>query len=354
MYDAIFGLNSRIPVIDATAEYRSRSRWDAIAKPLGSLGLLEKAVIKISALTASADYTIKKRAVMVMCADNGVVAQNVTQTGSEVTAIVARNMTTGDASVCRMAQVAKADVVPVDMGMLQDLQLPQLLSRRIAAGTQDISCAPAMTPQQAISAVEVGIELVKKMKADGYRILLLGEMGIGNTTTSSAMASALLGVDPQKVTGRGAGLSGEGVKHKTDIVRKAIEHNCPDAGNAMDVLAKLGGFDIAGLVGIIIGGAMYRVPILLDGLISGVAALCAVRICPNAINALIASHISAEPAGKMLLDALGLEPIICAGMYLGEGSGAVAALPLLDMAYAVYGEMRTFGEINIESYVPLD
>jgi nicotinate-nucleotide--dimethylbenzimidazole phosphoribosyltransferase len=228
-----------------------------------------------------------------------------------------------------------------------------LLNRRVAAGTADISEGPAMSRAQALQAVETGIQLAADAKADGCKILLTGEMGIGNTTTSAAMAAVLLGADPAQVTGRGAGLSSEGLRRKTAVVRRAIEVNRPDAADPLGVLAALGGFDIAGLCGVFIGGAAHRLPVLCDGLISTVAALCAVRLFPAAGNAMLASHVSAEPAGRMLLDALGLAPLICAGMYLGEGSGAVAALPLLDMAYAVYDGMRTFEEIEIESYLPL-
>ncbi len=342
----------RIPAPDEAARQESHARWAAVAKPLGSLGRLERAVEKIAALTGDAGYTIEKRVVLPLCADNGVVRQGVTQTGSEVTAAVAASMARGEASVCRMARVANAGVQPVDMGMLQPLDIPGLLRRRIAAGTGDIAAGPAMTPQQALDAIRTGIALVREQQAAGARILLTGEMGIGNTTTSAAMASVLLGRPPAQVAGRGAGLSSLGLQTKVEVITKAIEVNRPDPADALDVLAKLGGFDIAGMVGIFIGGALHRLPILVDGLISAVAALAAVRLCPGAIHAMLASHISAEPAGQLLLDELALEPLICAGMYLGEGSGAVAALPLLDMAYAVYGG-STFEDIEVEQYQPL-
>lgn len=344
---------SQIAPYNNQAAQQCVKRWDSIAKPLGSLGLLEKATIQIAGLTGNPSYTINKRGVVVMCADNGVVAQGVTQTSSDVTAVVARNMTTGDASVCRMACVANADIIPVDMGINTDMQLQKLLNRRIAAGTQDISLGAAMSKQQATDAIQYGIDLVKSLKEDGYTILLTGEMGIGNTTTSSAMASVMLGVAPAVVTGKGAGLSSNGLLHKIEVIETAIAINRPNSDDALDVLAKLGGFDIAGLVGIFLGGAIHRIPVIADGLISSVAALCATRLCSSAKQAILASHASAEPAGRLLLDALELSPFITAGMYLGEGSGAVAALPLLDMAYAVYGEMPTFEQIQIESYQPL-
>ena len=344
---------SEIPGPDAEAVRAAKYRWSSVAKPLDSLGRLEDALVAIAGLTGDAGYAIDKRAVLVLCADNGVVGQGVTQTGSEVTLALVRNLARGDISVCKMAEVARADVVGVDMGIHVDLKLPGILDRRIAAGTNDISAGPAMTREQAEAAIVHGIGLVADLRDKGYRILATGEVGIGNTTTSSAMASVLLDKPVSLVTGRGAGLSSDGIKRKVAIIEKAVAVNRPDAGDALDVLAKLGGFDIAGLVGVFLGGAMYRVPILVDGLISSVAALTALRLNPGAGVAMLASHVSAEPAGQLLLESLGLPPLICAGMCLGEGTGAIAALPLLDMAYAVYGKMLTYEEIEIERYKPL-
>ncbi|MCC8179614.1 MAG: nicotinate-nucleotide--dimethylbenzimidazole phosphoribosyltransferase, partial [Planctomycetes bacterium] len=205
----------------------------------------------------------------------------------------------------------------------------------------------------AIRGIRHGIDLVGELKSQGYRIIATGEVGIGNTTTSSAMAAVLLDREPVEVTGRGAGLSSEGVKRKVAVIEQAIDINRPKPSDALDVLAKLGGFDIAGMTGVYLGGMLHRVPILVDGLISSVAALTAMRICDKANQAMLASHVSAEPAGRLLLDELGLKPLICAEMCLGEGTGAVAALPLLDMAYAVYKDMLTYAEISIEKYKPL-
>lgn len=327
-------------------------RWAACAKPLGSLGLLETAVEQIAALTACAQVCIEPRAVLVLCADNGVVAQGVTQTDSSVTAAVARSLALGRTSVCRMAAVARCSVVPVDMGICNFAPEQGVLSRRIANGTQDISCGPAMTREQAARAVLTGIELVRGQQERGVRLLATGEMGIGNTTTSSAVASVLLGREPAEMTGRGAGLSNEGLVRKISAIERALRINRPDPADALDVMAKVGGFDIAGLCGIFVGGALYGVPVLMDGFISAVAALCAVRLCPGADKAILASHVSAEPAGRLVLDALGRAPLITAQMRLGEGTGAVAAIPLLDMACAVYAQSYTFEEGGIEAYTP--
>lgn len=338
---------------DEAARAAAHQKWNDCAKPLGSLGLLETAIEQIAALTGSPEMTLSPRAVLVLCADNGVVAQGVTQSDSSVTATVTRNLTDRRTSVCQMAAVARCEVVPVDMGILDFPPTRGVLSRRVGNGTGDISQGPAMTREQAAQAVLIGIELVREQKEQGVRLLATGEMGIGNTTTSSAVASVLLGREVTEMTGRGAGLSNDGLQRKIKAIEQAIGVNRPDPDDAMDVLAKVGGFDIAGLCGVFLGGALYQVPVLADGFISTVAALCAVRLCPKAEKAVLASHVSAEPAGRLILGALNRSPLITAGMRLGEGTGAVAAMPLLDMAHAVYSESYTFEQGGIEHYVPL-
>ena len=335
-----------MPAFDMAAAKASEERWNSIAKPLGSLGRLERMVVRIAGFTGDSRYSIAKRVLLVLCADNGVAHRGVCQAGSEVTAALARCLARGNISVCKMASVAKVDVVGVDMGMAEDARLPKkFLNRRVAAGTADLSVGPAMTRKQAVAAIQHGIDLAKAMKKKGYRLLLTGEIGMGNTTTSSALAAVLLGRGPAEVTGRGAGLSDEGLRRKIGVIENAIARNRPDPGDALDVLAKLGGFDIAGMAGIFLGGAQHRIPVLVDGFISSMAALVALRLCPRAGDAMLASHVSAEPAGKLILNELGLEPLICADLCLGEGTGAVAALPLLDMAYAVYNDMITYGDL---------
>ncbi len=337
---------------DETARAAAKARWDACAKPLGSLGLLETAICDIAALTGSADVDLSDRAALVLCADNGVVARGVAQTGSEVTAAVARQLALGRTSVCRMAETAHCRVVPVDMGIRDFPGCAGVLDRRAGNGTADLTTGPAMTRSEAEAAILAGVELAREEAARGARLLAAGEMGIGNTTTSSAIASVLLGADPETVTGRGAGLSDEGLARKLAAIRKGIYVNRPDANDALDVLAKLGGFDLAGMCGVFLGGALCRVPVLLDGFPSAVAALCAARLCPGAKHAMLASHVSAEPAGASVLRALGKRPLITAELRLGEGTGAVAAMPLLDMALAVYRESYTFAEGGIEPYTP--
>lgn len=330
----------------------ARKRWNSLAKPLGSLGLLEDAVVKIAALTGNADVRLNNRALLVLCADNGVAAQGVTQTDSSVTAAVARALGAGESTVCHMARVAKCHVVPVDLGILDFSGAHGVLDRRVRNGTADITQGPAMSREECLRAIEIGKSLVREQKTAGTDILATGEMGIGNTTTSSAVASVLLDLAPAQVTGRGAGLSDVGLARKIAAIEWAIQINHPAPTDPVDVLSKVGGLDLAGLCGVFLGGAEYRIPILMDGFISAVAALCAIRLNPEAGRAMLASHVSAEPAGRLVLDELGLKPLITAEMRLGEGSGAVAALPLLDMALAVYHSGHTFGKMGMEPYTP--
>lgn len=343
----------QITPADEAARAEAQRRWDACAKPLGSLGLLEKAICDMAALTGSADIELSPRAVLILCADNGVVRQDVTQTDSSVTAAVARQLARGRTSVCRMAAKADCRVVPVDMGIRDFPGFAGVLNRRVGNGTDDLSAGPAMTREQAEEAIFIGIDLVRAEAERGTRLLATGEMGIGNTTTASAVTAVLTGGNPADVTGRGAGLSDEGLRRKVEVIRRGIAVNRPDPHDALDVLAKLGGFDLAGLCGVFLGAALYRLPVLIDGFPSAAAALCAARLCPGARKAMLASHVSAEPAGMLLLRSLGKRPLITADMRLGEGSGAVAAMPLLDMALAVYRECYTFTEGGITPYTPL-
>ena len=337
----------------AEAEQRARQRWDSIAKPLRSLGKLETAVCRIAGILGTEQVTLEKRCVVPMCADNGVVAQGVTQTGSEVTAIVTENFARGDSSVCCMARCVHADVIPVDIGVARDLTVPGVWNRKIRYGTADMTQTAAMTREEAVRGVETGIQVVEELKKQGYRIIATGEMGIGNTTTSSALASLLLGLPVERVTGFGAGLSNEGLTRKVAAIQQAIALNRPDPGDPLDMLAKVGGLDIAGMVGIYLGCAAHKIPVLIDGMISAVAALLAVRMAPLSRQAMLPSHVSKEPAGKILLDALAFEPLLTCDMCLGEGTGGIAALGLIDMALAVYHGMCTFDETEIEPYQDL-
>lgn len=336
---------------DREAMRRCQARWDTVAKPLHSLGKLEDLLVQIAGVQRSEKIEIDRRALVIMCADNGVVEEGVTQTGQEVTAIVAENFLDVNSSAAIMCRETGTTICPIDIGMAVDT--PRVEKHKIAYGTKNFTKEPAMTRQQAIKAIEVGIHKAEELKKDGYRVLATGEMGIGNTTSSSAITSVLLQKDPNEVTGRGAGLSSEGLERKIRAIRRGIAWNRPDPCDPLDILAKVGGFDIAGLAGVYLGGAALGMPVVVDGFISAVAALLAVRIAPACTYSVIASHISAEPATKMVMNALGKSPIIYGDMCLGEGTGAVALFPLLDLAAAVYHKMSTFEDIQVEQYEEL-
>ena len=338
---------------DPSAYQRAKDRWDSLAKPLGSLGGLETAICRIAAITGDEDVSLKRRKLVVFCADNGVIAQGVSQSDSTVTEAVARALGEGTSTVNYMASGLSCDVLPVDIGMANGRTPPGVLDRRVRSGTADLFLAPAMEREDCLRAMEVGFDLAVDAARQGADILLAGEMGIGNTTTSSAVLSVLLDQPPHDLTGKGAGLSDVGQQHKVDVICKAIAFNRPDPEDPVDVLSKVGGLDLAALCGFYLGAAYIRRPVVLDGLITYAAALCAVRLCPKAGDVLLASHCSGEPASRKALEALGLDPLIAAGLRLGEGSGAVAALPLLDMALRVYHSDHRFASIGIEPYQPL-
>jgi nicotinate-nucleotide--dimethylbenzimidazole phosphoribosyltransferase len=285
-----------------------------------------------------------------MCSDNGVVAEGVTQVGSEITALVSENFLDMNSCVCIMAKQAGVDVYPIDVGIQVDTKVPK---KKVSYGTKNMLQEPAMTREQAIQIIEAGIEMVFELKDKGYQIIATGEMGIGNTTTSSAIASVLLGVPVEEVTGRGAGLSNEGLNRKIEVISKAIDKHQPIKEDPLDVISKVGGYDIAGMVGIYIGGAVAHLPIIMDGFISTVAALLATRINPQISGYLLPSHVSKELAGNMILEALGVKPFITCDMCLGEGTGAVSLFPLLDLGLAVYSQMSTFEQIEMDAYIPL-
>ena len=309
---------------DPAAREAARRWWDRLAKPLGSLGQLEDAITKIAALTGDPDVRLDKRMLFVACADNGVVCQGVSQSDESVTRAVTRALGQGTSTVNYLAAQANCTVIPVDIGV-KDLDFTDgVLPRKCKNGTDDCSVGPAMTRAECIQAIETGIALALDAKAQGVDILLTGEMGIGNTTTACAVASVLLGRDPAALVGRGSGLSNAAFLKKIQVLHKAVARNHPDPADPVGVLASVGGLDLAALCG----------------------------LCLGAGDALLASHVSAEPGAKAILEGLGLSAPLCAGLRLGEGSGAVMALPLLDMALAVYHSGHTFGALGIDAYTP--
>ena len=286
---------------DGTAVKQALRRWDQVAKPLNSLGVLEEDIVRIAGASGTAAVDIGKKAIVVMCADNGIVEEGVTQTGQEVTAMVADNFTKSSTSVCAMSKVAGVDLFPVDIGMAVDVPSVTVKEEKVAYGTRNFSKEPAMTREEVWQAIEIGIRKVEQLKEQGYEMIATGEMGIGNTTTSSAVASVLLSVAPEQVTGRGAGLSSAGLEKKISVIKDAIANYQPDKEDPVDVLSKVGGLDIAGLTGVFLGGT--RVP--RSGGDRRIYLFCSGFVCRRAWcrfqSLFSASHVSKEPAGAMLL-----------------------------------------------------
>ena len=342
----------KIRPVDVAAMAAAKQHWDGLGKPLGSLGRLEKALIQIAGIQRTGDVHIDRKALVIMCADKGVVEEGVTQCGQEVTATVAENFLDEKSCVAIMCRRAGTKICPVDIGMAVDT--PRVEKRKIAYGTKNMAKEPAMTREQAVAAIEVGIAKAEELHAQGYEMLATGEMGIGNTTTSSAMTAVYLGLDVETVTGRGAGLSSHGLQRKIHAIKQAIAVNQPDPEDPRDVLAKVGGLDIAGMCGLFLGGAAQQMPVVMDGFISQVAALTAVRLVPECADYILASHVSEEPGANILLKALEKDAFLTCGMRLGEGSGAVALFPILDFASDIYHKMSTFVQADIVEYQPLD
>ena len=324
--------------------------WDSLCKPLRGMGMLEEMIVQLAGIYGTEKIDSLNPVVVIMGADNGVVAEGVSQTGSEVTAQVLENMGDRISSVCIMSRVEGLEVIPVNIGMFTDGKHPRIWNRPVRYGTGNIAKEPAMTREEADRAIVTGIEVVKELCGQGYRMIVTGEMGIGNTTPSSAIASVLLSKDPAEVTGRGAGLSSQALEHKIEVIRQAIAVNQPDKDDILDVVSKVGSLDIAGMIGCYIGGAVMGVPVLIDGFISSIAAYCAAKLSPACRPYMVATHCSAEPAGQMMLDALGMKAPIQAGMHLGEGTGAVTAYSLYKYALALYNGLPSFREAKVEQY----
>lgn len=328
--------------------------WDAVAKPLDGMGRFEALTAQIGAILGLPQMDIGKKAVIIMCADNGIVEEGISQSGQEVTAAVAEEMGKGISSVGKMAARIGADTIPVDIGIRESRKMEGVLDQKIRCGTRNFRHTPAMTEEEAVRAVFAGIELAGDCKRKGYRLLATGEMGIGNTTTSSAVSAALLHCSAEAVTGRGAGLDNEKLLRKKRVIAEALEQYKLYDAKPLEVLRTAGGLDLAGLAGVCIGGAYFHIPVVLDGVISLTAALLAERLVPGTKQYLIPSHKGREPAAGMLLKELGLEPVIDGQMALGEGTGAVMMFALLELALCVYKERTTFSDIRIEPYERYD
>ncbi len=331
---------------------RIKHKWDLIAKPIDGLGAFEDIICRIGAITEDESLEcINRSALVIMCADNGVVAEGVTQTTQDVTAAVAAKMGRGESSVCRMAAYAGTDVYVYDVGMSDERKYEGVDRRyRMGPGTHNMAKEPAMSMEDMERCIDAGISIVGELKEKGYGIIATGEMGIGNTTTSACVSAALLRADAAEVTGRGAGLSDEGLEKKIKTVREAIEKYELMNADVKKILSCVGGYDIAALTGVILGGLKYDMPVILDGFITETAALAACAIDPDAKKVLIASHSGNESGAHCIEESLGLKPVIHAGMRLGEGTGAVMLINLIKQAMTVYREVYSFEAINMDTY----
>lgn len=337
------------PLCKKSMEEAAR-RWNAVAKPLYSFGQLEKKLIQIAGITKSAEICLDKRAILVFCADNGVVEEGVTQTGSQLTAAVAEHIRDGKSSANIIGKQAKADVFAIDAGM--NRSVAGIRNQSVGAGTENIRKGPAMTLEQAEKGILAGMDTAKWAREQGYQVLCAGEMGIGNTTTAAAVTAAMLSLPAAEVVGRGAGLSQEGLYKKIKVVEEALERNQPNPFQPVETLAKVGGFDIAQLCGLFLGGAKYRIPVILDGFITGAAALLACKIAPLTAGYILGSHISKEKGMQSIVKALPVQPILHCDLGLGEGTGAALLLPLLDIASGFYKQGKTFDELALDAYQP--
>lgn len=336
-----------ITPLDGDAMAAARSRQGELTKPAGSLGRLEALAIQIAGMTGQERPSLAQKAIVVMAGDHGVTAEGVSAYPAEVTPQMVRNFLRGGAAINALAGVVGARVVVVDVGVASALEHPGLLARKVASGTANMAQGPAMTRTQAEDAIAVGVEVVESLAREGALVVATGEMGIGNSTAASAITAALTGAPPAEVTGRGTGIDDAQLSHKIAVIERALAVNQPDHSDSLDVLAKVGGLEIAGLVGVILAGAAHRLPVVLDGFIAGSAALIAERLAPQIRDYLIAGHVSVERGHRVLLDALGLAPLLDLDLRLGEGTGAALAMGVIDGALAAHNQMATFAEAGV-------
>ena len=338
-------LKQKIQPLDEAAMAAARERQAQLAKPPGSLGRLEDLSIQLAGITGRLHNKIERKHLLVFAADNGVVEEGVSSAPQSVTLMQTINLTrakTGASTLCRHFGCG---ITVCDVGVNADIREPKVLDRKIAYGTKNIVHGPAMTREQCLRAIRIGFDLATETEAD---VIGIGEMGIGNTTTSSAVLSVLLDAEVEAVTGRGGGITDKSFLKKKQVIRDAIAVNRPDRTDVIDVMAKVGGFDIAAMCGAFLGCAAKRCPVVIDGFISAVAALCAGRLCPDAVGYFIPSHASYEIGYKLAMDAMDLQPIFLLGMRLGEGSGCPLAFQILDAACAILNDMATFDQAGID------
>jgi len=344
LIDATVG---RIAAFDAEAAAAAQRALDGKTKPRGSLGRLEELACRLAGIRGSATIEALEPAIVVCAADHGIVAEDVSAYPQEVTGQMLHNFAGGGAAICVLARQAGARLVVADFGVRRPVGVAGILDRRVRAGTANAAHGPAMTTAELDRAVAGGIELAESLVGDGIGIVALGEMGIGNTTAASALTAALLRADPDGLCGPGTGLDDAGVARKRAAVWRALEANCVSPLDPLGAVAGVGGLEMAALVGVVLGCAASRTPVLVDGFITAAAALAAVCVDTRCADALIASHLSPEPGHRLILSALGQEPLLDLGMRLGEGSGAALALPIVAAAVAILTEMASFEDAGV-------
>lgn len=330
------------------AKEEAKKRVDFLAKPLGSLGKLEDISIKLAGITGNIKNRIDKKCIMIFSSDNGVVEEGVASSPQYVTLAQTINFSKGLTGVAVLAKENNTDLIVVDIGVNCEGEIPGALNKKIRKGTNNIAKGPAMSYEEALKAIYIGIDLVRDVKEKGYDILGVGEMGIGNTTTSSAVLASLVQCKIDDVVGKGAGLTDEAFINKKKVIRRAIEINSPNIEDPIDVIAKVGGFDLAGMVGVYLGAAYYKLPVVIDGFISVVAALVATKLCDSVKDYLIPSHMSKEIGYNIAINNMGLEPMLNLDMRLGEGSGCPIAFSVINYACAMMNNMATFEEAEID------
>jgi nicotinate-nucleotide--dimethylbenzimidazole phosphoribosyltransferase len=327
----------------------ARLRQDTLTKPRGSLGRLEELSIQLAGMTANPFPSMERKAVIVMAADHGVALEGVSAYPVEVTPQMVLNFLGGGAAINVLARQSGARVVVVDMGVAANITDPsgKLISHKISLGTANLAKGPAMTREQARESIQGGIEIAEAEIGRGVDVLATGDMGIGNTTASAAVACALMNQIPEQIAGRGTGVNDDGLKRKIDVIARSLEINQPDGNDALDVLTKVGGFEIGGLVGVILASAANRKPVVVDGFISTAAAMLAVSLAPAAHDYMIAAHVSQERGHKLMLEWLGLNPLLDLNLRLGEGTGAALAFHLIEASARILCEMATFDEAGV-------
>lgn len=338
---------SNIKELDENTMGITRKRIDNLIKPQGSLGRLEDIAIQLSGITGEVHTKIHKKGIIAFAGDHGVCEEGVAVAPQEVTLMQTINFTKRVTGVCALAKQARAEVVIVDVGIVRDVEQPEVINRKIKYGTDNMTKGPAMTREEAIKSLEVGIEIAIQQIKKGINLLGTGEMGIGNTTPSTAILSVIGNYDPKEIVGVGANYPEEKLAHKAEVIKKAIEVNKPNPKDGIDVLAKVGGLEIGSMAGVMIAGAANKVPVVVDGYISTIAALIACTIEPKTKNYLIASHASHEKGATYASKLLGLEPMLNMNMRLGEGSGAALAFNIVEAATFMNNEMITFEEAGI-------